>query len=219
MAYDEVRHADICRRMIRHFGGQEEIDKLYAEWDEHKWLYKMDLAFTQGPDDFVEFLTTVPLLADITGIYIFADMASESPDPLWADAAESISQDERMHSSIGEEFLPIAVEKYGDRAIESIERGLERWMPIHFGGQGQPDSPGRQRMIDRGLLTLTTRDVHDLMYEHMEEVLEPLGVDVPRLEEDKIIRTSEVADYAMKVLEEDVEVHGQRDYLLQDTLL
>lgn len=207
-AYDEVRHARIVERMLRNFGGDEAVEELHTQLKHDDWLEKMNVAFCEGPEDWIEYLTTLPLLADGTGIYIFASFAEHSPDPLWSDAAESISQDERLHGSIGPEAIPIAIEKYGDEAIESLQRGLERWMPALFGVQGHPDSPARQRMIDRGCLDLTNEEVHELMWETLYDVFDPYDeVTVPEMDEEDYLRAEEIADYSIGVARGEITPH------------
>jgi 1,2-phenylacetyl-CoA epoxidase catalytic subunit len=205
MTYDEARHSDIAKRMLQHFGGDEAVENAHQKYREQgtkSYRERMTSIFSQGPDNVTEFLTTLPLTADAPGIDIFADMAQCSPDPLWSDAAESISDDEKLHGSLAAEFLPVMVEKRGDEARADIQRGLDRWLPIMFAHQGHPESKIRDRMIDAGIISLTTRDVHEIMYENIHDVLDPLGVDVPHYDGDELMRAKEAIEYGERLVEQ-----------------
>lgn len=201
-SYDEARHANICKKMVRHFGEDEAVEEMHERWREqegYNWVNRMGYVFSEGLDHYIEMLALNPLFLDNIGIHFFADIAEQSPDPLLTDTAESIVEDEQLHSSISSEFLPIAIERYGDGAHEKIERTLETYLPIIYGIQGQPNSKARQKMIDAGFLTLTNEDVHEIMDEHAREIYDPLGIDVPPLDEDDYISAGEVPDYAERV--------------------
>jgi 1,2-phenylacetyl-CoA epoxidase catalytic subunit len=205
MAYDEVRHGDIGKRMLQHFGGDEAVEaahQKYAERGNDSYRHRFSRILMYGPDDWIEFLTTGPLLGDAPGIDIFADMAECSPDPLWSDAAESIAEDEKLHGSISEEPIPLVVEEYGDEAIESLERGLDRWMPLMFAHQGKPNSSTRQRMIDSGIMTMTVEDVHDIMYEILHDVFDPLEIEFSRIPDDEYLSQREGLEYGENILRE-----------------
>lgn len=201
-SYDEVRHRELCAKMVKRFGGQEAVEEMRESWDPwDNWQMRMTKVFTDGLSDYVEFLTTIPLLGDRAGLFIFQDFAECSPDPVWADAAESVVADEQLHISLADEFLPIVVERHGDEAREKIERHLDTWLPLLFGLQGHPerDAAGRQRLIDAGFMSLTVEELHDIMYEELRQVMDPIGVEVPAYEDIDTISASEVDDYARRV--------------------
>lgn len=203
--YDECRHAEICEKMVRHLGGQEAVDDMYDRWREQghqTWINRMTRVLTEGIPNYTEFLTTLPLFADSVGVRFFADLADNTNDPVIADTVESISEDERLHSSLAAEFLPVLVERHGDNAREKIERGLQLWLPAMYGIQGRPNSESRQRMIERGFLTLTNEDVHEVMRDHGRSVLNPLDIELPQLEEDEYLAATEVVDYCERVMKE-----------------
>jgi len=203
--YDEVRHASICEKMTRHLGGQLAVDEMYERWNKQghqTWLHRMDRVFTEGIPNYVEFLSTLPLFADSVGIEFFADLAENTEDPVIADTVESISEDERLHSSLAAQFLPILIERRGDQARRKIERGLDLWLPVMYGVQGHPNSDARQRMIDAGFMTLTNDDVHEIMRDHARSVLDPLDIELPGLNEDEYLKATEVTDYSERVMRE-----------------
>jgi len=214
MAYDEVRHSDISVRMLRHVGGQEAVDSLYSNQKKlgmDSYLHMQGRMATEGYDDFIEYLVAGPTTGDFAGIPIFADIAECSPDPLISDAAESIAEDEKLHANIGAEFLPMLVDKFGEPARESIQRALDRWMPVMLAHQGYPDSKHRQRMIDSGMMTLSVRDIHEKMYQELEEIMNPLGIEVPVLDESEYLHQSEIKDYSREIIEnKDEEVDKWR---------
>lgn len=204
-SYDEARHANIMEKLVRHLGGQEVVDEMYAEWNQRKnftWLDRMTRVFTKGIPNYTEFLSTAPLFADSVGVHFFADVAENTPDPLIADAVESISEDERLHRSLAAEYLPEIVEREGEAAEEKIRKGVELWWPVMVGIQGHPESSTREKMIDAGFVSLTNEDVHDLMRQQGEEVLDPLGIDIPELDDDEYLRAGEVTDYCERIVTE-----------------
>lgn len=199
-AYDEMRHKDICEKMVKRFAGEDGVEEMYNNWDPYdNWMTKMTKVFTEGMEDHIEFLCTIPLAGDRAGLYTFQSFAECSSDPLWTDAAESIVEDEKLHSSLPDEFLPIAVERHGDEAVEKIERALETWLPAVLGIQGHPvqDAEGRQYLIDSGIIDVTIDELYDQMMEEVHEVMDPLGVDVPDLDENDYLRSAEVLPYCM----------------------
>jgi 1,2-phenylacetyl-CoA epoxidase catalytic subunit len=207
-AYDEMRHREICLKMLRHFGGQEAVSDMYQSWRDQgadNWQDRITFAFTQGIEDYIEFLTTFPLFGDLFGLYQFQDFAECSPDPLWTDAAESIVEDEKLHISLASEYLPLVVERHGDAALASIQRGLDTWMPVMFGLVGdysdEWDSKMRQRMINSGFATLTIKDVHDHMWENVEDLIADIdGVDVPDLPADEYLSIKDVGPRCEQVV-------------------
>ncbi|WP_458210427.1 hypothetical protein [Haladaptatus sp. NG-SE-30] len=206
--YDEVRHANICEKMVRHLGGQDAVDEMYDQWCEQgqqTWVHRMNRVFTKGIPSYIEFLSTVPLFADSVGIQFFADLAENTNDPVIADTVESISEDERLHSSLSAEFLPVLVERHGNEARKKIEQGLELWLPVMYGIQGHPDSEARNRMIESGFLSLTNEEIHEIMRDHASDILNPLGIDIPKLDRDEYLKANEVADYSERVMNERIE--------------
>lgn len=201
-SYDEVRHRELCAKMVKRFGGQAAVDEMHASWEPwDNWQQRMTTVFTDGLSDYVEFLTTVPLIGDRAGLFIFQDFAECSPDPVWADAAESVVADEQLHISLADEFLPLVVERHGEAARAKIERHLDTWLPFLFGLQGHPehDAEGRQRLIDAGFMTLTVEDLHDILYEELRAVMDPIGVDVPAYSDLELLSAGEVDEYAERV--------------------
>lgn len=201
-AYDEVRHRELCAKMVKRFGGQDAVEAMHESWDPwDNWQQRMTTVFTDGLADYVEFLTTIPLLGDRAGLFIFQDFAECSPDPVWADAAESVVADEQLHISLADEFLPIIVDRHGDRAREKITHHLETWLPVLFGLQGHPvhDADGRQRLIDAGFMSLTVEDLHDIIYNELRDVMDPIGVTVPAYEDIDLIAAADVDEYAERV--------------------
>lgn len=201
-AYDEVRHRELCAKMVKRFGGQDAVDEMHESWDPwDNWQMRMTTVFTEGLTDYVEFLTTIPLLADRAGLFIFQDFAECSPDPVWADAAESVVADEQLHISLADEFLPLVVERHGDPARNKIERHIDTWLPLLFGLQGHPvhDVDGRQRLLDAGFMSLTIEELHDILYEELREVVDPIGVEVPAYEDIDIVSAAAVDEYAQRV--------------------
>lgn len=209
MSYDEVRHAEILRRMIQRFGGDDAVQSLNARLDESDrtdtWLYKMDYAFTEGPDDFIEFLPTMPLLADATGNHVMADHAKCSPDPVWSDAAESISVDERLHGSISSEFIPVVIDLYGDGAKRKLQRGLDRFMPVLFSWIGHPTFGLRDEWIENGVVSMDGEDVYAVMYDNLHEIFDDYPeIDVPDITRDDCVHPTEVPDFAVRVADGEV---------------
>lgn len=208
--YDEARHRNIAEDMLVRFGGQEAVDEMHEEWagiGDDSWQFKMSTALTYGVENYVEFLTTTPLMGDSIALYFFQDMANCSPDPVWTDAAESYVEDEKLHLNLAAEYLPQLIERHGEKAREAAEEGLETWMPPLFAIHGHPtkDAAARQRMIDAGLVSMTSAELHDLLYEHIHEVMDPLDIEVPELDEEDIPKANRLADYAYGIYERRVE--------------
>jgi 1,2-phenylacetyl-CoA epoxidase catalytic subunit len=199
-AYDESRHARICRQMIVHFGGQERMNEIYDEWHEQgedQFLFRLNSIARNGFDDYIEFLAVVPVLGDRVGLEFFADAAAQSEDPLWADVAESIHEDERMHVNMSVEWIPYLVEKHEDEVIkERIEEALEDWLPFYHGLNGHPDSEGSKHEIEIGMRTMHSTDFHELQRESLHDLYDPLGIEVPELDDDEYLWTSEILNYA-----------------------
>lgn len=209
MAYDECRHVNIIRDLIERYGGQEAVDEIHeimkddaATILQTQWLYRMNQVYIRGPDDFVEFLTTLPLLQEANGIKYFSDIAQCTDDPVLADAAESIVQDELMHGSIGAEFIPVVIDKYGDHARESLQRGIDRWTPLLFSSQGTPEANQRQNLIDAGFASLTVADIHEHLYNHLTDALDSYHVSVPDYEDIEFVPYNEVLEYSEAILKD-----------------
>lgn len=203
MAYDEARHADMIIRMIRRFGGNRAVNETYemAKGND-SWLKKMNEGFTRGPENYIEFLTTHVLGQDVVGIYMLADIAEHSPDPVWADTAEALAEDERLHGSIGPEFIPVVIEHHGKEILPTLEKGIHKWVPIMFGLQGQKDSPFRQKMIDAGITTLTCRDTHEISYDQICDVFEPYDIEIPPMSELEQYSHYEAVEQALEYAQE-----------------
>lgn len=208
--YDEARHRNIAEDMLVRFGGSEAVDEMHKEWEEigdDSWQTKMSTALTYGVKNYVEFLTTTPLMGDSIALYFFQDMANCSPDPVWTDAAESYVEDEKLHLNLAAEYLPQLIERHGEKAREAAEEGLKTWMPPLFAIHGHPtkDAATRQRMIDAGLVSMSSDELHELLYEHIHEVMDPLGIEVPELDDDDIPKANRLTDYAYGIYERRVE--------------
>lgn len=201
-AYDEARHTEIVEEMARRFGGDEYMNAKYDEWDRYQnWSSQMSCVFTRGLRDHVEFLCTVPLAGDPAGLVTFQSYAACSPDPIWTDAAESIVEDEKFHSSLTAEYLPKYVEETGEEGIERIESALETWLPAVLGLQGHPikDADKRANLIDAGVIDITIGETYDHMLSEVHDIMDPLDVTVPDLDEDDYLGFGEVRPYALEV--------------------
>lgn len=208
--YDEARHRNIAEDMLLRFGGQEAVDEMHDDWEslgDDSWQHQLSTALTYGVKNYVEFLTTTPLMGDSIALYFFQDMADCSPDPVWTDAAESFVEDEKLHLNLAAEYLPPILEMHGEKARDAIEEGLETWMPPLFAIHGHPtkDREARQQMIDAGLVSMTSSELHDLLYEHIHDVMDPLGIDVPELDESEIPKANELTQYAYDIYEQRVD--------------
>lgn len=201
-AYDEARHARICRQMIRYFSDGDTMEEVYDEWElegEQNWLHRYNRVSMEGYRDYIDWLAVVPVMGDETGLHYFRSAAENSPDPLWADVAESIVQDEHMHVNLASEYIPYIVEREGEGIKERLEETLEKWVPFWYGMNGHPDSEYSQRTIDAGMVDLHTSDLHEYQKQSLRDLYEPLGIEVPELDDDEYLRQNEILDYAERV--------------------
>jgi 1,2-phenylacetyl-CoA epoxidase catalytic subunit len=203
VVYDEMRHRNIMERMVGHFGGQEEIESMHQqwkEWGEYNWMNRMGTIFTDGVSDYIEFLTTLPLHGDLTGHFLFTDLANCADDPVWSDAAESVVEDEDLHISLPRQYLPILVERYGDEARESIKKGIRWWFRPLNSIQGHPihDTKSRQYVIEKGVSSRTINDVRKEMFEHYDEIFDPLGIEIPDPDPEQYPKSEEIPDVCEK---------------------
>lgn len=207
MTYDEARHNEICLQMAGHFGGAEAVDKAYEKWanqENQRTLDQLNRCVIEGMNSFVDWMAIVPVIGDRAGLEVFADLAECSPDPIWTDAAESVHEDEHHHISIASEYMPYIIERYGEPMREEIEQTLEKWVPFMMGFQGKPGSEHRQRQIESGVFTMTLEETHELQYDALHDMYDPLGIEVPHLDADEYLARSELVDY----VEENI-IHGE----------
>lgn len=209
-AYDEARHRNISEDMLRRFGGQEAVDEMHEWWEEvgdDQWQTRMTTYLTYGVKNYIEFLTTTPLMGDSIALYFFQDAAECSPDPVWTDVAESLVEDEKLHLNLAAEYLPPIIEEHGEKARRSVEEGLKTWMLPLFAIHGHPekDKEHRQAMIDAGFVSKTSRELHETLLEHVHEVMDPLGINVPELDEDEMPKANELMDYSENIYNRRVE--------------
>jgi 1,2-phenylacetyl-CoA epoxidase catalytic subunit len=198
MTYDEARHRNVTERMIRHLGGEDAVEDTYDRWEykgEDSFHRRWTRLFTEGPDDWIEFLVTLPLLGDMTGVYINDDIANQSPDPLISDAFESLADDERMHGSISSEAIPTVIEEEDEEARRTIEEGIDRWLPVMLGIIGHPDDAEKEPLFEAEVVSLSTAELHENQYEQLHSLLDPLGIQWERLDDDEYLRTDEVYEY------------------------
>lgn len=201
--YDEARHARLLRRVMHYFGDSEAVDGIYDEWGaqgDRNWLKRMNRIGMEGFDDYIDFLAVIPITGDATGLEFFADIAEHSPDPFWADVAESIHEDEFMHVNLGAEYIPYIVERHGEELKSRLERTLQDWLPFMHALNGHPDSDLSRKNIDRGMYSLHASDLHEIQRESLHEVYDPLGIEVPELDDDDYLKTGEMLEYGERVL-------------------
>jgi hypothetical protein len=97
-AADELRHAELCRQLVRHFGGAPPPEPEIAL----RWTAPADL---EGRERIFYEIVALSCVTETLSTALLGELVARATDPVCRDAMHSILRDEVNHSRLGWAFL------------------------------------------------------------------------------------------------------------------
>lgn len=97
-AADELRHADLCRQLVRHFGGAQPPEpELSLRWTAPAGL--------EGREHVLYEIVALSCVTETLSTALLGELVARATDPVCRQAMHSILSDEVNHSRLGWAFL------------------------------------------------------------------------------------------------------------------
>jgi len=166
-AADEVRHADLCRQLVRHFGGAPPSEPEIAL----RWTAP---AGVEGRGRILYEIVAVSCVTETLSTALLGELVARATDPVCRQAMHSILRDEVSHSRLGWAFL---AEEQARVVRDCVGPHLPRMLEATLGDElfratGAPDPDPRLQQL-AGLGSLERADRLRVVRETFDRVIFP----------------------------------------------